>query len=243
MVRRGIISQAAPQIESCVVVIPARNEAADVGRVVAGVRAHCDYPVVVVDDASTDGTSAAAEAAGALVIPLVTRMGAWGAIQTGLRYARRNGYAHALTMDADGQHEPASIGQLVRPVSGGGANVAIGTCIRRGSALRQVAWVLMKRASGLRLEDLTSGFRLYDKAAIELLSDRDATLLEYQDVGVLILLQRAGLRIAEVEVPMAQRRSGISRIYYSWGTVFYYMAHTLLLSLSKRHYRPQRRAV
>ena len=209
------------------------------GRVIREVRAHCGYPVVVVDDASTDGTRAVAEAAGALVIPLVARMGAWGATQAGLRYARRKGFAHVITMDADGQHEAASIADLVEPVFEGRADVAIGTCTRRGSLLRRVAWVLMKRASGLRLEDLTSGFRLYDRRAIELLAGRPATLLEYQDVGVLILLQRHGLRIHEVEVPMAPRHSGISRIFHSWGAVSYYMAHTLLLSLTKRHYRRQ----
>ena len=63
---------------------------------------------------------------------------------------------------------------------------------------------------------------------------REATLLEYQDVGVLVLLQSQGLTIEDVEVTMLPRRSGTSRVYHSWLIVFYYMCQTLLLSFSKR---------
>jgi len=230
-------------LESCVIVMPAHNEADDVGRVIRAIRAQCDYPVVVVDDASTDETAAVARDAGAVVIPLVYQLGAWGAIQTGMRYACARGYDYVLTMDADGQHEAESIADLVRPVREGRADIAIGTCPDRGSLLRRIAWVLMKRASGLTLEDITSGFRLYCREAVEALSRRSATLLEYQDVGVLIALQERGFRIVDVPVPMVPRRSGISRIFYSWRSVSYYMAHTLLLSVTKRRYRrrPQTR--
>ncbi|NIM69878.1 MAG: hypothetical protein GTN86_04300 [Xanthomonadales bacterium] len=92
----------------------------------------------------------------------------------------------------------------------------------------------MKRVSGLRLEDITSGFRVYDRGAIEVLASREATLLEYQDVGVLALLHARGIRLADVDVTMRPRSSGISRIYHSWFAVLYYMSYTLLLGLTKR---------
>jgi hypothetical protein len=114
------------------------------------------------------------------------------------------------------------------------ADVVIGACTERGSALRKIAWKLMKRVSGLRLEDLTSGFRIYDYRAIRRLAGWQATLLEYQDVGVLTTLQASGLRIADVEVAMLPRRHGISRVFYSWASVMYYMAYTLLLGFTKR---------
>jgi hypothetical protein len=98
----------------------------------------------------------------------------------------------------------------------------------------------MKAVSGLRLEDLTSGFRVYNQAAMSLLASREATLLEYQDVGVLALMQSHGLKIEDVEVTMLPRRSGSSRVYYSWFAVFYYMCHTLLLGFSKRGRRAGR---
>jgi glycosyltransferase involved in cell wall biosynthesis len=225
----------------CIVVIPAHNEANDIAFVIGEIRKYSDFPVVVIDDASTDDTMAVAREAGALVIPLAVQLGAWGATQTGLRYALTNDYAYAITMDADGQHLAESLPALLEPIINKGADVTIGACTRRGSALRQFAWQLMKRVSGLRLEDLTSGFRVYDRRAIRRLATWQATLLEYQDVGVLAMLKASGIRIKDVEVEMRARRHGISRIFYSWTSVIYYMSYTLLLSFTKRgvkHHQP-----
>jgi glycosyltransferase involved in cell wall biosynthesis len=223
-----------PALPHCIVVIPAHNEAEDIGFVLGELNNFCRYPVVVVDDASTDDTIAAARAAGAAVIPLAVQLGAWGATQTGLRFALRKGYSYAITMDADGQHQAESLPALLRPIIEEQADVVIGACTRRGSVLRKIAWKLMKRVSGLRLEDLTSGFRVYDYRAIRRLAGWQATLLEYQDVGVLTALQASGLRIADVEVAMLPRRHGISRVFYSWASVIYYMSYTLLLGFTKR---------
>ncbi len=223
-------------LASCVVIIPAHNEVNDVQSVIKQLKQCCSYPVVVVDDASTDGTRSKAREAGAIVIPLLVQLGAWGATQTGLRYAFSKGYQFVITMDADGQHEAASLPDLIQPVLENEADVSIGTCTRRGSLLRQIAWVVMKRVSGLSLEDITSGFRVYNGKAIEVLASKPATLLEYQDVGVLILLQSRGMRIKDVEVTMLPRSSGISRIFHSWTSVIYYLFYTLLLSITKRSY-------
>ena len=189
---------------------------------------------VVVDDASSDDTIIKARQAGAVVVPLAVQLGAWGATQTGLRYALKNNYAYAITMDADGQHLAESLPALIKPIINKEADVTIGACTQRGSAARKVAWTLMKRVSGLRLEDLTSGFRVYDRRAIRRLAAWQATLLEYQDVGVLAMLKASGIRIKDVEVSMLPRRSGASRVFYSWTSVIYYMSHTLLLSFTKR---------
>lgn len=221
-------------LPDCVVIIPAHNEAEDIGFVIGKLNRCCNYPVVVVDDASTDDTIAVAKSAGATVIPLAVQLGAWGATQTGLRHALRQGYRYAITMDADGQHQAESLPALLRPVVENRADVVIGACTERGSALRKVAWKLMKSFSGLRLDDLTSGFRVYDYRAIRRLAGWQATLLEYQDVGVLTTLQASGLRILDVEVEMLPRRHGISRVFYSWASVIYYMSYTLLLGLTKR---------
>lgn len=221
----------------CVVIIPAYNEQRDIANVIREVRQQSGFPVIVVDDASTDATAKLAREAGARIVTLSQQLGAWGATQTGLRLAHREGYDFALTMDADGQHEAVWIDKLLGPVIDGTADVSIGCCVRRGSRLRKIAWVMLKTASGLRLEDITSGFRVYNRAAMALLAGREATLLEYQDVGVLVLLRNAGLHLAEVDVTMLPRTSGSSRVYHSWLVVAYYMAHTLLLGFSKRDVR------
>jgi glycosyltransferase involved in cell wall biosynthesis len=216
------------------IVIPAFNEALVIGSVINHIRAHCDFPIFVIDDASTDDTVNEAADAGAIVVPLAVQLGAWGAMQTGMRLARRKGYDVVITMDADGQHDASWLGQLIRPVVEGEADVSIGACTQRGSRLRKIAWLLMKQVSGLTLDDITSGYRAYNSRAILELSGASATLLEYQDVGVLLLLQSRGLVVVDVEVAMQARQNGASRIFRSWLIVFYYMCHTLLLSLTKR---------
>lgn len=224
----------------CLVVIPAHNEEEDIAYVIGEINRYSNFPVVVIDDASTDSTIRVARDAGAIVIPLAVQLGAWGATQAGLRYALKNDYAYAITMDADGQHLAESLPDLLKPIIAKEADVTIGACTQRGSTLRKIAWSLMKRVSGLRLEDLTSGFRVYDRRAIRKLAAWQATLLEYQDVGVLAMLQASGIVIKDVEVNMLPRRHGISRVFYSWSSVFYYMSYTMLLSITKRGMRHEK---
>jgi hypothetical protein len=214
-------------------VIPARNEAATVAAVVAGVRAALGCAVLVVDDGSSDGTAAAARAAGAAALTLPLGLGAWGATQTGIRYARRNGYAGVVTLDADGQHLPESLPALFAAQATNGANVVIGTCIERLSAAKRVAWRYLRTLTGLGLADFTSGLRLYDARAVEILAGPEASLLDYQDVGVLMLLVRNGLVIEETPVPMLPRREGHSRVFASWPVVARYMLHTTVLCLAQ----------
>ena len=109
----------------CVVIIPAHNEAQNIGSVIGEVHRLSDFPVVVVDDASTDDTIRKAREAHALVIPLVVQLGAWGANQAGLRYALKNDYAHVITMDADGQHQASSLPALLQPIIDKQADVTI----------------------------------------------------------------------------------------------------------------------
>lgn len=223
------------------VVIPALNEADSIGKVIASLRRQCPYPVVVVDDYSDDATARIAAQAGAYVLPLAARLGAWGATQAGIRYLLQQGCDIVATLDADGQHEPGTLPSLLQPVINGSADVAIGTCPERVSRLRLLAWMMMKLTSGLRMEDITSGFRVYNRRAMQALADPRATLFDYQDVGVLLRLQAAGLTLLDVPVKMQERSEGCSRVFHSWLVVGRYMLQTLLLGLSKRKLRPQRR--
>lgn len=212
------------------VVMPALDEEACIGAVIAGARRHEGVDVLVVDDGSTDDTVAVALASGAKVIRAPLWQGAWGAIQTGLRYAVRHGYSAVVTMDADGQHEPADLAALREAARG--ADVVIAACPSRGSPLRHLAWRYFKFLTGLTIDDLTSGFRYYNADACRLLAGEEATLLDYQDIGVLLIIRHASLRVVEIPVAMNPRRVGASRVFSSWWTVGRYMLETTLLCLA-----------
>ena len=124
---------------SILAVIPARNEAATVADVVRRTLTTGLCDVLVVDDASIDGTATLAREAGATVITVPFCLGAWGATQTGMRFATRNRYQAVLTLDADGQHHPEELPKLLSLLRRSGANVIIGTYARRMSAARKVA--------------------------------------------------------------------------------------------------------
>src|SRR5438093_3864027 len=95
-----------------IVVVPCFEGAATVGDVVRGARAS-GLPVVVVDDGSSDGSGAVAEAAGATVLRHPANRGKGAALASGFAYAKKIGAGAVVTMDADGQHDPAELPSLV----------------------------------------------------------------------------------------------------------------------------------
>lgn len=213
------------------IVIPARNEAATIGTVLQHLKAAGWNDVLVINDQSTDDTGAIARAAGARVLNPALPMGAWGGMQAGIRYALRNGYRAVITMDADGQHEVQEIPTLLHARDQ--ADLVVGAFPERASRLRQAAWHWFRQLAGFDLRDLTSGFRLYNRDVMSVLASRDATLLDYQDLGALLLIRRADLAIMEVPVSMNLRMAGKSRIFNSWFSVARYMAATTLLCLAQ----------
>lgn len=213
--------------------IPARDEVATIGAVVAGVRTEVGCPVLVVDDASTDGTAAAAREAGAIVLMLPVGLGAWGASQAGIRYAARHGFRSVISLDADGQHCPESLPRLFECRRESGANVVIGTCVERLSVPKRIAWWYLRTLTGLGLKDFTSGLRLYDAEAMAILSSPQASLLDFQDVGVLMLLSTHDMRMVETPVPMRARTAGHSRVFASWAVVARYLFNTTILCISR----------
>jgi len=213
------------------IVIPAKNEAETIGAVLSTLQAAGWNDIVVIDDQSTDDTGNIARAAGAHVLQPVLPVGAWGGMQAGIRYGVRHGYQAVITMDADGQHEVHEIATLLEARTQ--ADVVIGAFPERASRLRKIAWEWFRRLAGFDLRDLTSGFRLYNRHAMVVLASHEATLLDYQDLGALLLVRRAGLSIQEVSVSMNLRSVGTSRIFNSWFSVGRYMAATTLLCLAR----------
>ena len=214
------------------VVVPARDEAMTIGALITEIRSLGYDDVLVVDDRSTDETGRVAGETGAKVLRAPLAQGAWGAIQCGIRYAVRHNFTSVITMDADGQHRPEDIERLLRAARY--ADVVIGACPLRGSPARKIAWKVFRMLTGFSLSDLTSGFRLYDAAACRALAGEEATLIDFQDMGVLLRLRQAGLTFAEVEVSMLDRAVGQSRIFYSWWAVAIYMVETCIICVARR---------
>ncbi len=215
------------------ILIPALDEAVNIREVIRTVRRTVSADIIVIDDASTDATAAIAREEGARVLPLSLRLGAWGAVRTGIRYANAHRADIVVTMDADGQHPPESICDLTAPIIAREADVVVGSCTGRGSTARKLSWYFFRKLTGLDILDLTSGFRAYNAAAITALMTADTALLDYQDIGVLLALTRAGMRIAEVPVPMCPRANGHSRVFSTWWDVLRYLVITGVLCLSK----------
>lgn len=214
------------------IVIPAFNEADNLAHLLPQLCPQSNVDILVVNDCSQDDTDQVVRKHGLPCLNLPLQLGAWGATQTGIRYARRHHYDFVLTMDADGQHLPEEISRLLTSAKSNQNDVVIGTCPKRLSRLKKLAWRFFKLISRIRIEDLTSGFRVYNKRAINVLANKDASLLDYQDVGVLLLLLQANLKIHELPVKMSLRQDGKSRVFSSWLVVFKYMIQTTTLCIA-----------
>jgi glycosyltransferase involved in cell wall biosynthesis len=185
--------------------IAAFDESATIADVVGRVRAHVDH-VLVVDDGSTDGTRAAADAAGAEVIAHQTNQGKGAAIRTGLAAALARPFTHVLFLDGDLQHDPGDVPALLAAAAAGAGDFIIGQ--RPFSKTTMPAsryytntissWVISKFFVGHRVADAQSGFRLIETV---LLRRVRLTGRGYEiETEMLIKLARRGARIAHVPV-------------------------------------------
>ena len=95
-----------------------------------------------------------------------------------------------------------------------------------------MAWQWFRWVTGLGLRDFVSGFRLYSRAAMAVATSAEATLLDYQDIGTLLLMRRQGLRITEVALAMHTPKVDRSRIFRSWANAVRYVVVSSLLSIA-----------
>lgn len=206
----------APTDRRLLVAVPAWNEEATVGGVVRELREHLpDADVLVIDDGSSDATAEVARAAGAKVVVLPFNVGVGGAMRTAFLHAERCGYDALVQVDADGQHNPASVKLLMDGLDG--ASVVVGSRFAGQQAHRvrgprrlamKMLSITLSRVAGTPLSDTTSGFRAADRKAIKLFARHYPAEYLGDTVDSLVIAARAGLTIREVPVEMRARQGG-----------------------------------
>ena len=154
-----------------VAVIPVHNEAATIAAIVTATRVY--MPVMVVDDASTDGSGQLAATAGASVLTLPTHQGKGAALQYGFREALRHGVASVVTLDGDGQHNPQDIPRLLQASRQWPGSLIIGGRLETEDAIPRHRLYAIRVASfwinwmgGCNVQDTQSGFRVYPAAIL-----------------------------------------------------------------------------
>jgi glycosyltransferase involved in cell wall biosynthesis len=202
--------------------MPAHNE----GRVIASLihRLHETLPdahVIVVNDGSSDNTASVATAAAARVVNLPFNCGYGVALQTGLTYAFRAGADIVITMDSDGQHEPHSIENLIKPVRKGDMDLVLGSRYLPQSvsysvpALRRIVSqclsLLLTLITGQRHTDTTTGFRCMNRKTLHLLVTMRGFPEKWPDADLILYAVMSGARVSEVPVTMHEDRGGESQ--------------------------------
>jgi len=203
------------------VVIPALNEAASIGGVVAAARAALPQAVVlVVDDGSTDATDEVASEAGAEILRLPFNCGIGAAVQAGLRFAVARRARLVVRLDGDGQHDAGDLAALVSAIEQG-ADYAIGSRFcdtdhpgHRSSFTRRlgIRWfaALLRLVGARAVTDPTSGFFAANARAAAFLAAHYAS--DYPEVDAIVRLARSGFRLVEVPAVMHARVGGMSSI-------------------------------
>ena len=206
-------------------VIPAYNEQDNIVSTIEDLRTNApEVDYVVINDGSRDRTLDICRERGYNYVNLPVNLGLAGAFQTGMKYAFEHGYDYAIQFDADGQHSAAYIRKMVKVAQTKGANIVIGSRFANtkkpvsarmaGSALITAMILLTTRK---RIQDPTSGMRLFDKTMIPLLANE----LDFgPEPDTISLLMRWGYVVEETQVEMRERTAGESYLNFTKSVLY-----------------------
>ena len=217
------------------IVIPAFNEQHNILKVIGDIKESIpDADILVINDCSVDSTSIKARMAeGIKVLDLPCNLGIGGAVQTGFKYARSKGYDYMVQIDGDGQHIPQEVEKLAHTMEQSGCDMVIGSRFLDIRSFRttwgrrvgiKIFYLLFRMLINTKITDGTSGFRIYNRKSIEVLSKYYSN--DYPEPDAIILLKKHGLQICEVGVEMRAREHGKSSITLIKSP--YYMAKVIL---------------
>ena len=219
---------------SLLVIVPAWNEEAAIGQVVADVRSAVPgVPVLVIDDCSRDATVSRARAAGADVLPLPHHLGLGGCVQAGYKLAYELGFDYVIRVDGDGQHDARDIPRIFDRLKHSGCEMVIGSRYAGGGSMEDTGLrglgirffrMVLRPILGRPVYDPTSGFVGVNRAALGAFSS--SFPLDYPEIEALVVLQRRRFRFEEVPCKMRPRRTGRSTI--TAAKSLYYIFHVLM---------------
>lgn len=211
------------------IIVPAYNEEDSLPKLLQEIRGQ-GYDAIVLDDASVDFTAAVAAKEGVPVLSLAANLGIGGAVQTGFKYAAKNNYDIVVQIDGDGQHDPAWLDAVIDPIRRGEADCVIGSRYVSGSRDADYKTPLSRRmgmlfstgilflATGVRVNDTTSGFRALSRPAFECFAR--AYPVDHPEAEALLMLHQRGFRILEVPVKMRGRVSGESLFTFTKASLY-----------------------
>jgi glycosyltransferase involved in cell wall biosynthesis len=184
------------RVERILAIVPAYNEGDRVATVVSGVAEF--LPVLVVDDGSTDDTAAQARSAGATILRQLPNQGKGAALRAGFRHALAEGYDAVVTLDADGQHDPAELPKFLRCFAENHADLIIGRRrLRHMPPIRRLANYLGRKsfswAIGQPIPDNQSGYRLISRRLLEDLAGGQEAGFEFEMEMIVICVRRGYL--------------------------------------------------
>ncbi len=233
------------------ILIPAYNEEANLPGVYRELlEVVPDHDILIINDGSGDRTNQVARNLGANVVSLAGNLGYGAALQAGFKYAIRHDYDYVIQFDADGQHDPREIHNLIGCLQQTDADIVIGSRydqptsyrpgILRGAGTHFFSW-LVRWSTGYSISDPTSGFQLIKKRIYSVYAKEGVYPTEYPDANILILMLLLGVRIEEVPVVMRERLAGkgmhvgiIRNIRYVILMVYSIMISMLKANLFKR---------
>ncbi len=191
-----------------IAIIPAYNEAGTVADIIRRTLPHVSK-VIVVDDASTDATAQVARTAGATVYQEPINRGYNSVLNTGFTLAKQMDADIIITIDADGEHRPEDIPNMLEPIRAGRADLTVGA----RSSFPQLAEYIYSFYSRLRfgIIDPLCGFKAYTRKVIEQ-SERFDTRRSAGTEMTFTAIHR-GFRAQNVPIPFLIRQNDTSRYY------------------------------
>lgn len=191
-------------------IIPAYNEESRIGKVVQGAAEH--IPVLVIDDGSQDGTAKAAQDSGAQLIQQIPNQGKGAALRRGFNVALAAGYAAAITLDADGQHDPGEIPSFLDAYKNHKPDLIIGKRdFNQIPPVRRLAnsfgrWSF-SWAVGLPIPDNQSGYRMLNRRMMESVLDSEESGFEFE-VEMIVTCIKRGYSLEWVPIRTIYRDEG-----------------------------------